>query len=111
MLRKINFYQFLTLGRKYDFEKETLFAVEIPFLVMTEDSMLNAQQNLSYVNCLLVVLVLILITFVKAIYDYIPGTNHVSRVYSFTTILWSRYMVHVIFPMIKCSGLFYISIF
>lgn len=40
------------------------------------------------------------ITFIQNIYNYIPGTNHVSKVYNVVPILWLQYMVHVmLFPM------------
>ena len=41
-------------------EKEAVFAFEIPILAMTEESMPNAQQKLSYAKCLLLLLLLCL---------------------------------------------------
>ena len=36
------------------------------------------------------------------IYNYIPETKNVSRVYSVAAILWLQFMVHVMqFPMIN----------
>jgi hypothetical protein len=37
---------------------------------------------------------------VQGIYNYIPETNHVSKVWSVAAILWLQFMVHVMqFPM------------
>ena len=45
----------------------------------------------------------------QGICNYIPVTNHASRVYNFVAILYLQFMVHVIlFPMLNVS-LFYIS--
>jgi len=40
------------------------------------------------------------ITFIQGIYNYIPDTNHVSRVYSVAAIVCLQYVVHVtVFPI------------
>ena len=53
-------------------------------------------------------LLLLLFLFMQSIYNYIPETNHVSRVCSFAAILWSQYMVHVmLFPMINVCYLLF----
>ena len=45
----------------------------------------------------------------QGIWNYIPETNHASRVYNFVAILYLQFMVHVmLFPMLNVS-LFYIS--
>jgi hypothetical protein len=44
-----------------------------------------------------VLLLVLFITFMHSIYNYIPGTKHVSRVYNVAAILWLQlaYTVHV----------------
>ena len=38
----------------------------------------------------------------QGIYNYIPQTNYVTRVYSVAVILWLQFMVHVmLFPMLN----------
>ena len=44
----------------------------------------------------------------QGIYDYIPATNHVSRVYSVAAVLYLQFMLHVSSP-VKCVLYFYIS--
>jgi len=47
----------------------------------------------------------------QCIYNYIPETNRVSRIYSFAAILYLQFMVHVmLFPMLNVLY-FYISTF
>jgi hypothetical protein len=41
-------------------------------------------------------LLLLFIIFMQGIYNYIPETNNVSRVYNVTAILWIQFMVHII---------------
>jgi hypothetical protein len=38
-------------------------------------------------------------------HNYIPGTNHVSRVYNVTDILWLQYTVHVILVLFEVCAL------
>ena len=44
-------------------------------------------------NCLQSII--IVITFIEGIYNYIPETNHVSRVYSVTAVLYLKFVLHV----------------
>ena len=47
----------------------------------------------------------------QGIYNYIPETNHASRVYSFAAILYLKFMLYVMpFPMLNVLC-FYISTF
>jgi hypothetical protein len=41
-------------------------------------------------------LLLLLITFIQDTYNYIPQTNHVSRVYNIAVVVWLEFMTHVI---------------
>jgi hypothetical protein len=48
---------------------------------------------------LLLLLLLLFIAFMPGIYNYIPETNHVGRVYSFAAILYLQFVLHVmLFP-------------
>ena len=39
---------------------------------------------------------ILVITFMQGIYSYIPETNHVSVVYSFASVLYLQFVLHVI---------------
>ena len=62
-------------------------------------------------NNIFILLLLLLITFMQGIYNYIPETNHVSRVYSVVTMLYLQFMVHVMFFHMFIVLYFYISHF
>ena len=54
----------------------------------------------------------ILITFIEGIYNYIPETHHVSRVYSVAAVLYSQSMLHVtLFHKLRYVLHFYASTF
>ena len=40
-------------------------------------------------------IIILVITFMQGIYNYIPETNHVSRVYSVAAILYLQFVPHV----------------
>jgi hypothetical protein len=63
------------------------------------------------VSITLLLLLLLFITFMQGIYNYVPETNNVSRVYSFAAILYVQFLLQVmLFPMLN-SLYFYISAF
>ena len=39
-------------------------------------------------------IIIIFIIFMQGIYNYMPETNHVSRVYSVSVVLYLRFVVH-----------------
>ena len=39
------------------------------------------------------IIIIIIIIIIHDIYNYIPGTSHVSRVYNITYILWFKFLV------------------
>ena len=41
------------------------------------------------------IVIILVITFMKNIYSYVPETNHVSRVYSFAALLYLQFALHV----------------
>ena len=48
---------------------------------------------------LILVIIILVITFIQCIYNYIPETNHVYRVYVVATVLYLQFVLHVIlFP-------------
>ena len=53
----------------------------------------------STTSCSIIIIIIIIIifitTFVQGIYNCIPRTNHVSKVYSVSTILYSQFILHV----------------
>ena len=46
-----------------------------------------------------VVILLIIIILMQGIYNYIPQTNHVSRVYSVAAVLYLQFVLHVMSPV------------
>jgi len=42
-----------------------------------------------------IIIIILVITFIQGIYNYIPETNHVSRVYSFAAVLYLQFVLHV----------------
>ena len=73
---------------------------------------INPANDVSITLLLLLLLLLLLfITFMQGIYNYVPETNNVSRVYSFAAILYVQFLLQImLFPML--NGLyFYISAF
>jgi hypothetical protein len=42
-----------------------------------------------------IIIIIILITFMQGIYNYIPETNHVSRVYIVAAVLHLPFVLHV----------------
>jgi hypothetical protein len=55
-----------------------------------------------YIIIIIIINDMIFITFIEDVYNYIPGTNLVSRVYNFTAILWFQHVVDVkLFPTIE----------
>jgi hypothetical protein len=56
-------------------------------------------------------LLLLLFTSVQDIYNRIPETNHVSRVYNVAAILWLQFMVQVMLSLVLNVLYFYVSAF
>jgi hypothetical protein len=56
------------------------------------------QQQMSVINnnTILLILSLFVIRFIHGKYNYIPDTNHVSRLYRVASILWLQFSIHVI---------------
>jgi len=51
------------------------------------------------------------ITHIQSIYNYMPGTNHIPRVYNAAHILWLKYMAYVtLFPMINVLYFYIINL-
>jgi hypothetical protein len=44
---------------------------------------------------IIIIIIIIIITFMQGIYNYVPETNHVSRVYSVTAVLYLQSVLHV----------------
>jgi Na+/H+-dicarboxylate symporter len=45
---------------------------------------------------IIIIIPVIIITFMLSIYNYIPETNHVSRVYSVAAVLYLQFVLNVI---------------
>jgi len=44
---------------------------------------------------IIITIILLLITYMQDIYNYVPETNHVSRVYSVAAVLYVQFVLHV----------------
>jgi hypothetical protein len=44
---------------------------------------------------MIIIIIILVITFMQGIYNYIPETNHVSRVYSVAFVLYLQSVLHV----------------
>jgi len=55
-----------------------------------------------------IIILIIGTTFMQGIYNYIPETNHVSRVYSDATVLYLQFVLHVmLFPTLNALYYYY----
>jgi len=45
---------------------------------------------------IIIIIIVLLITFMQGIYNYIPETNHVSRVYSVAAVQYLQFVLHVL---------------
>jgi hypothetical protein len=45
---------------------------------------------------IIIIIITLVITFMRGIYNYIPETNHVSRVYSVAAVLYLQFVLLVI---------------
>jgi len=43
---------------------------------------------------IIIIIIIIVISFMQGIYNYIPETNHVSRVYSVSAVLYIKFVLH-----------------
>jgi len=48
---------------------------------------------------IIIIIIIHVITFMQGIYNYIPETNHVYRVYSVAAVLYLQLVLHVISPV------------
>jgi len=60
---------------------------------------------------IIIIIIILVITFMQGRYNYIPETNHVSRVYSVTVVLYLQFVLHVMLFRPWNVLHFYISIF
>ena len=51
--------------------------------------------NIHVYIIIIIIIIMLAITFMHGIYNYIPETNHVSRVYSFVAVLCLQFLLHV----------------
>jgi hypothetical protein len=50
----------------------------------------------------IIIIIIFVITFTQDIYNYVPETNHIPKLYTAAAILLLQYMVHImLFPMIN----------
>jgi len=58
-----------------------------------------------YIVIIIIIITIIFITFMQGIYNYMPETNHISRVYSVAAILYLQFVLHVI--LFRLLNIFY----
>ena len=44
---------------------------------------------------IIIIIIILVFTFMQGIYNYIPDTNHVSRVRSIAAVLYLQFLLHV----------------
>ena len=44
----------------------------------------------------IIIIIILVSTFMQGIYNYIPETNHVSRVYRVADVLYRQFLLHVV---------------
>jgi len=49
----------------------------------------------AHIIIIIIIIIIHVITFMQGIYNYIPETNHVYRVYSVAALLYLQFMLHV----------------
>jgi hypothetical protein len=59
---------------------------------------------------IIIIIIIIIITFNLNIYNYVPETNHVLRVYNVAAVLYLQFMVQVTFPKIMYYYYYYYCI-
>jgi len=49
-----------------------------------------------YFIIIIITIITLVITFMQGIYNYIPETNHVSRIHTVVAVLYIQFVLHVI---------------
>jgi len=52
-------------------------------------------QIIIIITIIIIIIIIIITTFMQDIYNYIPGTRHVYRVYSVAAVLFLHFVLHV----------------
>jgi hypothetical protein len=52
----------------------------------------------------MMMMMILVVTFMQGIYNYIPATNHVSRVYSVAAVLYFQFVLHYYYFFIIIFG-------
>ena len=47
---------------------------------------------------IIIIIIILVITFLQGIYNYVPETNHVSRVHNVAAVLYLQFVLHVMLP-------------
>ena len=66
-----------------------------PHPCITEESFPNAKLCQVFI-IIIIIIIIIFITFIQDIYNYIPETNPVSRVYSVAGVLYLQFVLHAV---------------
>ena len=54
-----------------------------------------SQQGYWRIIIIIIIIIILVITLMQGIYNYIPETNRVSRVYSVAAVLYLHYVLHI----------------
>ena len=54
-----------------------------------------ADRNNRYIIIIIIIIIIIAMTYMQGIYNYIPETNHVSRVHNVAAVLHLQSVLHV----------------
>ena len=58
-------------------------------------SLLVSLSIIIIIVIIIIIIIILVITFMQGIYNYIPETNHVSRVYSVAAVLYWLFVLRV----------------
>ena len=60
-----------------------------------EEAMTRVGSQRHRKKIIIIIIVILVATFTHGIYNYIPETNHVYRIYSVTAVLYLQFVLHV----------------
>ena len=91
---------FLLYSRSYHWEFPSQLWCVINYGVLSIPSTciysLNCLSKVRFTIIIIIIIIITLvITFMQGVYNYIPETNHVSRVYSVADVLYLQFVLHV----------------
>jgi hypothetical protein len=63
-----------------------------------------SHNSAHYCIMMMMMMIILVVTFMQGIYNYIPATNHVSRVYTVTAVLYLQFVLHYYYFFVILFG-------